>query len=88
MSLVALGHLAHDLDRVPATRDALVSDPIGFLAGYDLTGAERDAVMSLDAQALVDLGLNPMLMWNILGAAGVGPRDLYTHTITLKEAGR
>lgn len=87
MSLVALGRLAHDLDRLPGTCDALVSNPVGFLAGYDLADAERDAVLSLDAQALVDLGLNPMLMWNILGAAGVGPRDLYSHTITLKEAG-
>lgn len=87
MSLVALGHLAHDLDRRPTAKQELVADPAGFLAGYDLTDAERDAVLDLDAQALVDLGLNPMLMWNILAAVGVGPRDLYSHTLTLKEAG-
>lgn len=87
MSLVALGHLAHDLDRRPSTKQELLVDPHRLLAGYDLTDAERQAVLALDAQALVDLGLNPMLMWNILGAAGVGPRDLYSHTLTLKEAG-
>jgi len=88
VSLVALGHLAHDLDRQRTAKQELLADPAGFLAGYDLTDAERSAVMALDAQALVDLGLNPMLMWNILGAAGVGPKDLYSHTITMKEAGR
>ncbi|MEX0427219.1 hypothetical protein AB3X52_06260 [Nocardioides sp. DS6] len=87
MSLVALGHLAHDLDRQPTAKHELLADPAEFLARYDLTDAERTAVMALDAQALVDLGLNPMLMWNILGAAGVGPKDLYSHTITMKEAG-
>ena len=87
MSLVALGHLAHDLDRQPTAKQELLSDPAGFLARYDLTDTERTAVVALDAQALVDLGLNPMLMWNILGAAGVGPKDLYSHTITMKEAG-
>ncbi|UDY23398.1 hypothetical protein [Nocardioides sp. Kera G14] len=80
MSLVALGHLAHDLDRQPDAPQQLATDPVGFLAGYDLTETERSAVLDLDAQRLVDLGLNPMLMWNILGAAGVGPRDLYSHT--------
>lgn len=87
MSLVALGHLAHDLDRQPSAKQELLTDPVAFLAGYDLTDAERQGVLDLDAQALVDLGLNPMLMWNILAAAGVGPRDLYSHTLTLKEAG-
>ncbi|WP_300681167.1 hypothetical protein [Nocardioides sp.] len=87
MTLVALSHLAHDLDRRPTAPQELLADPRGFLAGYDLSPAELEAVLALDAHGLVALGLNPMLMWNILGAAGVGPLDLYSHTLTLKEAG-
>ncbi|MEP9383282.1 hypothetical protein [Nocardioides sp. KR10-350] len=88
MSLVALGQLARDLDRVPGTKESFVADPVSFLAAYDLTETEREAVLDLDAERLVGLGLNPMVMWNILGAAGIAWPDLYTHARTLRHPTR
>lgn len=86
MTLVALGRLAHDLDRDTATRDQFLTNPEQLLAGYDLSIDELNAVLDLSAERLVALGLNPMVMWNIVGSVGIPWRELYTHSISLRKA--
>lgn len=85
MSLVALGQLTRDVCRRPDAKQLLLEDPTALLDRYRLTDDEREAVLDLDAQALVDLGLNPVVMRNLLVSAGVGNAEIYTHSRSLRR---
>lgn len=87
MSLLALGKLAREVCRDPERARRLVECPAELLAAHDLTASEREAVLALDAQRLVDLGLNPIVMRNLLITAGIGPDEIYTHDRPLTAAG-
>ena len=86
MSVVGMCRLVRDLERVDGLATELRTNPGPVLVRYPLTEAERDAVLDLDAQRLVDLGLNPLPMRNLLVLAGVPNPDIYSHALSLRKA--
>lgn len=85
MSAVALGRLTRDVSRDPSLARQIREEPGPLLSAYGLSEDEREAVLDLDARRLVDLGLNPIVMRNLLVAGGVDPwADLYDHPRTLR----
>jgi hypothetical protein len=44
-------------------RGAFLADPAAYLAGRDLTGAEREALLRHDYTTLYGLGAHPFLLW-------------------------
>lgn len=84
MSTVGVHRLVRDLERRQGAVERLRQGPTAVLAEYPLTEAERDAVLELDAAALVDLGVNPLVMRTLLVLCGVGNPDIYTHRVSLR----
>jgi hypothetical protein len=85
VSVVAVHKLVRDLERRDGAVDRLREDPEGMLAEYRLSNAERDAVLDLDASALVALGVNPLVMRTLLVLVGVGNPDIYSHDVSLRR---
>lgn len=83
MSLVQLSRLIREVEHTDGVLARLRAEPEAVLAEYDLTDEERAAVLDLDGQRLVDLGVNPLLMRTLLVLNGVGNPDLYSHDIRL-----
>lgn len=70
MSVYALNRLMYDL-REPANRDAIRSDPEGYLDRYELTAEEKSLLRDRDWQGLVDAGASIYSMTKIGAALGV-----------------
>lgn len=87
MSVVGLCRLVRDLERTPTLPGEFLADPEVALSRYPLTAAERDAVLDLDAQRLVDLGLNPLPMRSLVTLLGVPNPQIYTHRLSLRPRG-
>lgn len=83
MSLVQLSRLIRDVEHREGVLEELRDDPAMVLNRYDLSHAERAAVLDLDAQRLVDLGVNPLLMRTLLVLNGVGNPEIYGHSVRL-----
>ncbi len=83
MSLVQLSRLVRDVEHNDGVIADLQAEPAAVLARYRLTDDERQAVLDLDAQRLIDLGLNALLMRTLLVLNGVGNPEIYTHSIRL-----
>lgn len=83
MSLFQLSRLIRDVEHKDGLLDRLRSNPQETLAGYDLSERERAAVLTLDAQELLDLGVNPLLMRTLLVLNGVGNPELFDHDLSL-----
>lgn len=88
MSVVGLCRLVRDVERVPELAAELRRDAPSVLDRYALSDAEREAVIDLDAGALVELGLNPLPMRNLLTLSGVANSEIYTHERSLRAAGQ
>ncbi len=88
MSVVALCRLVRDLEREDGLVARLRDRPQAVLDRYPLTAAERDALLDLDARRLVDLGLNPLPMRNLLTLLGVPGPELYLHQHSLRPGAR
>jgi hypothetical protein len=84
VSLVGVNKLVRSVERRSEAVDLLRSEPESLLARYELSAAERDAVLDLDAATLVELGVNPLLMRTLLVAAGVPNSDLFHHDLSLR----
>ncbi len=84
MTVLGLTKLVRDLERTEGFRDRLCRDPQTVLSEYAISPDERDAVLRLDAAALVELGLNPLVMRNLLFLVGVPNAELYTHNLSLR----
>lgn len=85
MSVVALGKLTRDVCRDHLARQSLQRTPLELLDRYALTADERAAVLDLDAERLLDLGLNPIVMRNLLVSAGVPHDEIHRHQRSLRE---
>jgi hypothetical protein len=62
MSLYYLSKLMFDLNRDDAVKQAFAADPAGVAGRYDLTQAERQAVLKPDIGLLYVLGVNGQLL--------------------------
>ncbi len=62
MSLYQLQKLMYEVNRSPERRDAYRHDGAAFLARFDLTEEEKDAVARLDIRTLYRLGVHPLLL--------------------------
>ena len=69
MSRYALNSLLFRLKKEPELRARLAADPATALSDFDLTDAERTAVIAGDLQALNDLGGYLHLLMSIPGLA-------------------
>lgn len=85
MSVVAVHKLVRDLERRYGAVARLRENPEAMLAEYSLSDTERDAVLDLDASALVALGVNPLVMRTLLVLVGVGNPDIYSHDVSLRR---
>ena len=62
MSLYQLQKLIYEVNRNPEHRDTYRADPVGFLARYQLTPEEQEAIVALDVRKLYRLGVHPLLL--------------------------
>jgi hypothetical protein len=62
MSLYALQKLIRDVNRDEAMRQRYFASPEKFADGYELTDAERTALLSLDLTRLYALGVHGLLL--------------------------
>lgn len=83
MSLVQLSRVVRDIEHTDGALAEFQANPEAVLDRYRLTADERQAVLDLDAQRLIDLGLNALLMRTLLVMNGVGNPEIYTHSIRL-----
>lgn len=79
MSVLAINQFTRDLEHEPTTIDAYRADPSAVLAGYRLTDDERIAILALDAAELLDRGVNPIVIRNLLVILGIKHGEMYTH---------
>jgi hypothetical protein len=77
--------LVRDLERRDGAVARLMENPETVLSEYRLSDTERDAVLDLDAAALVELGVNPLVMRTLLVLVGVGNPDIYSHDVSLRR---
>jgi hypothetical protein len=83
MSTVGVHRLVRDLERCPGAVDRLLQSPGKVMDEYPLTEAESAAILDLDAAALVELGVNPLVMRTLLVLCGVGNPEIYSHQHSL-----
>lgn len=88
MSVVGMCRLVRDLERQEGLVAETLARPSAVLARYPLTEDERAAVLDLDAERLVTLGLNPLPMRNLVTLLGVPNPDIYTHQLSLRPAAK
>jgi hypothetical protein len=62
MSVYVLQNLIRDVNRKPEARASYFAAPDEFVAGYDLTAEERDALLRLDIGRLYGLGVHALLL--------------------------
>jgi hypothetical protein len=62
MSVLVVNRLLRSLLHDKAFRAAMKADPQKAMAGLDLTGAERKAILEGDVVALYNMGVNSFLM--------------------------
>jgi hypothetical protein len=62
MSVYAINYLCRELLRDHDFRARMKADPKAALAGLDLTGEERDAILAGDVATLYRMGANSFLM--------------------------
>jgi hypothetical protein len=62
VSLYQLQKLMYEVNRSPERREAYRDDPAAFLARFDLTDEEKEALARLDIRALYQRGVHPLLL--------------------------
>jgi hypothetical protein len=62
MSLYALQKLIRDVNRRPPCRDAFFRSPVKFAEDYELTEAERVALLKFDVGSLYAMGVHGLLL--------------------------
>jgi len=62
MSIYALQKLIRDVNRDPKCRESYFAAPAQFAADYELTEAERSALLSVDLTRLYALGVHGLLL--------------------------
>ena len=62
MSLYQVQKLIYDVNRNPERRESYRGDAAGFVARYELTTEEQEAVTRLDIRKLYQMGVHPLLL--------------------------
>mgnify|MGYP001355636626 CR=1 FL=1 len=62
MSAYVLQKLIRDVNRKPSCREAYFQSPANFAEGYDLTPAEREALLNFDVRTLYEMGVHGLLL--------------------------
>ena len=62
MSAYVLQKLIRDVNRKPACREAFFQSAEKFSEGYELTAAEREALVKRDVHALYAMGVHGLLL--------------------------
>jgi hypothetical protein len=62
MSVYVLQKLIRDVNRKPSCREAYFQSPAKFAEGYDLTAAEREALLKFDVRTLYEMGVHGLLL--------------------------
>ncbi len=62
MSAYALNKMLREVNRNPQTRERFMREPAGLAAEFDLTDAERAAVVAHDIGALYKLGAHGLIL--------------------------
>ena len=62
MSVYALQKLLRDVNRIPERREAYFKSPATFVAGYELTAPEREALLGFDIRALYEMGVHGLIL--------------------------
>jgi len=73
-----LEQLLWDLRHVPATLDAMRTDPKKTMKSYGLSSVEADALERQDFSTLLALGVSPMLLYFGALEMGVSRDDYYS----------
>jgi hypothetical protein len=85
MSVLGLTKLSRELEHDEGLLARFRSDPILEMRGFDLTAQEVEWVLDLDAQSLLDHGVNPVVLRNLLVLLGVQHGQMYTHQQGLRS---
>ncbi len=75
MSLYYLQKFIYDLNRSTQVRENYENDSVGFVAQYDLTEDERNALQDVDVGLLYVMGVNGQLLMHYVAYSGVGWDD-------------
>lgn len=78
MSIVGLNQLARDLEHIPGLCERFASDPAEVFANYPLADQERTAVGRKDAAWLLQAGMNPVALRNLMVTLGVAHHEMYS----------
>lgn len=62
MSVYTLQKMLRDVNRKPDCREAFFADKASFVARYELTPDERDAVLAFDVTRLYALGVHGLIL--------------------------
>ena len=62
MSIYALQKLIRDVNRDARLRESYFAGPAQFVTGYELTDAERSALLAVDLTRLYGLGVHGLLL--------------------------
>lgn len=62
MSLYALQKLIRDVNRSPHNRETYFGSPAEFAGRYELSPAERDALLAVDVGTLYAMGVHGLLL--------------------------
>jgi hypothetical protein len=57
-----LKEVRRDVNRKPSCREAYFQSPAKFAEGYDLTPAEREALLNFDVRTLYEMGVHGLLL--------------------------
>ena len=75
MSLYQVQKLVQAVNRDPHSREKFLASRESLADEFDLTAAERDAVVGLKIKALYDLGVHPLLLRPFTIIHGVSEPD-------------
>lgn len=71
MSRGAMDIVLYEIDQTDRTIEGFVTDPGGFLAGFDLSDDERAAFVDWDYGTLYALGAHPFLLFQAVRSLAV-----------------
>lgn len=79
MSVLGVNNFTLALEHEPGVLEEYRTAPSEVLSRYRLSDLERESIATLDAGALLEHGVNPIVIRNLLVILGVPHGKMYTH---------